>query len=196
MRHGASSSSQARRDSLEILYAALAAVLHAVQRAIRGAQQVVPAYRRLRETTRLPRSPTAPAAPAPPHSFSRTRATTRVATSRARFGQNQCEFVAAITRRRIDRPRMIRKNFAKPHQRAASRQVPKLVVDRLQAVHVQQDHAESALRALRTVQLGFDHVDQPAIIRQARSANRSPPSNEPVRTSAPAPAARRARIIT
>src|SRR5437016_5402677 len=45
-----------------------------------------------------------------------------------------------------------------------------LIIDRLQAVHVEEHHAEGALRAPRTIELGFDYAQQTAVIREAGQA--------------------------
>ena len=63
---------------------------------------------------------------------------------------------------------MAAKNFSDAHQRAAAGQVSVLIVDELQTVHVEEQHAEGALRAARAVQFGFQHADETAIIREAR----------------------------
>ena len=91
--------------------------------------------------------------------------------------QHQSEFFSAITRRGIDGARMVAQHFAQPHDRAASRQMPILIVDGFQPIHIQQNHAERTLRPPRTVQLRFHPADQPPVIRQAgqRIADRHGP---------------------
>ena len=42
-----------------------------------------------------------------------------------------------------------------------------LIIDRFQAIHVKEHHAERALRAPRTIELGFDYAQQPAVVRKA-----------------------------
>jgi hypothetical protein len=53
------------------------------------------------------------------------------------FRQDKSEFVAAVAGSRVDRAGMIAQNFPNAHQRAATRQVAEVIVDGLQAVHVQ-----------------------------------------------------------
>src|SRR2546429_6266127 len=86
----------------------------------------------------------------------------------AGFRKNQREFIASVTRGRVDGARVAAKNFSDAHQRAAAGQVSVLIVDELQTVHVEEQHAEGALRAARAVQFGFQHADETAIIREAR----------------------------
>src|SRR6266436_1539005 len=63
---------------------------------------------------------------------------------------------------------MIAQNLADAHQRAAAGEMPVLVVDDLEAVHVEEDNAEGPLRAARAVNLRFQNADEPAVIRKSR----------------------------
>src|SRR4029077_18301891 len=63
---------------------------------------------------------------------------------------------------------MLAKNFPNAHQRAAAGQMPILIVDNLEPVHVKKHDAEWALGAARTVQLRFENADETAVVRQAR----------------------------
>src|ERR1700722_13556995 len=45
--------------------------------------------------------------------------------------------------------------------------MPVLIVDTLQAVHIEKHNAEGTLRAARTIEFRFHHAEQPAIVRQA-----------------------------
>src|SRR5206468_5373160 len=63
---------------------------------------------------------------------------------------------------------MIAQSFADADQRAASSKMSVLIVDGLQAVHVEQHNAELALRAARTVQLRLQNADEAAVICKPR----------------------------
>src|SRR5260370_40032835 len=63
---------------------------------------------------------------------------------------------------------MIAQNLADAHQRAAAREMPVLIVDDLETIHVEKHDAEGALRAPRTVNLGLKNADEAAVIRQSR----------------------------
>src|SRR5258706_4811850 len=63
---------------------------------------------------------------------------------------------------------MVTENLTDTHQRAAAGQMSVVIVDDLEAVHVEEHDAEGALRAARTVKLRFKNADEPAVIRQPR----------------------------
>src|SRR5207302_8347480 len=166
-RHFEWSSSQARGDPREILYAAPAPVLHDVEGAVGGGEKL------FRRVTVFWESGNA-GADRQSGSFgfrSQALANPRDDARRdvlAGFRKNQREFIAAVTRGRVDGARVAAKNFSDAHQRAAAGQVSVLIVDELQPVRVEEQHAEGALRAARAVQFGFQHADETAIIREAR----------------------------
>jgi len=57
-------------------------------------------------------------------------------------------------------------------KRTAAGQMPVLIVDDFEPVHVEQHHAEGTLRAAGTVHLRFKNADETPIIRQPREWSR------------------------
>src|SRR6266436_5050125 len=84
------------------------------------------------------------------------------------FRQNQSKFVAAVSRGSVNCAGMIAQNLADAHQRAAAGEMPVLIVDGLEAVHVEKHDAEGTLRAPRAVNLGLKNADEATVIRQSR----------------------------
>src|SRR5438034_205184 len=85
----------------------------------------------------------------------------------ARLRENQRKFVATVSRGSVDRPGMIAENLGNAHKRAAPGQMSVLIVDDLEAVHIEKHDTERAPRAARTVELRFKNADETAVIRQA-----------------------------
>src|SRR2546429_3554796 len=69
----------------------------------------------------------------------------------AGFRKNQREFIAAVTRGRVDGARVAAKNFSDAHQRAAAGQVSVLIVDELQTVHRSEEHTSELQSRLHLV---------------------------------------------
>src|SRR5258708_12883116 len=61
---------------------------------------------------------------------------------------------------------MASQNLSEAHQCAAPGQVPELIIDAFEAVHIQQDNTEGASRAARAIQLGFQDAQQSAVVRE------------------------------
>src|SRR6266849_6551473 len=59
---------------------------------------------------------------------------------------------------------MIAQNLSEAHERAASGEMPKMIIDGFEAVHVQKHDAERPLRAPRTVKLRFQNADEAPVI--------------------------------
>src|SRR5262249_53090511 len=74
---------------------------------------------------------------------------------RTSLRKDQRKLIAAVTRRRIYRSGVAADDFAQSDQRPAANQVPDLIVNHLETIHIQQHHAEWPLGAPRTVQLTF-----------------------------------------
>src|SRR5437016_1585892 len=84
------------------------------------------------------------------------------------FRQHQREFIATVPRGGVNRAGMAAQNLGDTHQRAAAGQMSVLIVDDLEAVHVEKHDAEWPLRAARTVKLRFENADKAPVIRQPR----------------------------
>src|SRR6266478_6121379 len=79
---------------------------------------------------------------------------------RTRFRKHEGEFVAAITRGRIDSARVVAKYLREANDSAASGEMAVVIVNGFEAVHVEQDYAKRTLRAARAVQLRFENADK------------------------------------
>src|SRR5712671_1586350 len=164
-RHGRGRSSlETRRDAREILNTG-SAIFHAIQIAIRGGKQFFWSVAVFRERGDagahgecrgfgLGGQPLANASDNARGNFA------------ASLRQHQRKLVSTIARGGIDGARMAPQNFSEAHQCAAPGQVPELIIDAFEAVHIEQDDAEGALRAARAIQLGFQYAQQTPVIRE------------------------------
>src|SRR5260370_3040964 len=127
-RHVECSSSQARGNAREILYAASAAVLHGLKGAVSGTEKFFGGITILREGSdtgaegergrfRLRGQPLAD---------SGDDARSKVL---AGFGQDKSEFIAAVSRGRVNRAGMVAQNLPEAHQGAAAGEVSVLILD-------------------------------------------------------------------
>src|SRR5229473_4872647 len=161
------SSSQARGNAREILNAGPAVVLHGVERSVGSAKKFLGRVAILRESSDACADRKGRVLRLSREKFADSRDDARRDVL-AGFRQYEREFIAAVSRGRVDRAGMITQNLADTHQRAAAGQMPVVIVDNLEAVHVEKHDAEWALRAARTVKLGFKNADEAAVIRQPR----------------------------
>src|ERR1700688_923075 len=88
----------------------------------------------------------------------------------AGFRQYEREFIAAVSRGSVNRAGMIAQNLCDTPQRAAAGQMPIVIVDDLESIHIEKHDAEWTLRAAGTVQLRFENADEAAVIRQSRES--------------------------
>src|SRR6266478_1673301 len=142
-------------------------VLHRIERAVRSAEKFLGRVAILRECrdARANRKRRALRFTGETLADSRDDARTDVL---AGFRQYQCEFIATVPRGGVNRAGMVAQNLGDTHQRTTAGQVSVLIVDDLEAVHVEKHDAEWALRAARTVKLRFENADEAPVIRQPR----------------------------
>src|SRR5262249_35587952 len=86
----------------------------------------------------------------------------------ASFRQNDVKFVSAEARSCINSAAVVTDKSPKANQSPAASQMILLFVYGFQAVHIKKGHAERALRAARTIWLGFHSADKAAIVRKPR----------------------------
>src|SRR5260370_32408267 len=138
------SSSRARGNAREILNATPAMVLHGIERAVGGGEKLLGRIAILRESrdSRAHRKRRVLRLSGETLADSSDHARGDVLAS---FWQYQSEFVAAVSRGGVNCAGMIAQNLADAHQRAAAREMPVLIVDDLETIHVGKHDAESAL---------------------------------------------------
>src|SRR5260370_35148372 len=84
-----------------------------------------------------------------------------------RFGENEGEFVAAISRRGIDSAAMDAECIGEAADGAAAKEMAKVVVDFLQAIEVEKQHRERPAAAIGALGFVFKNVEKPAIVGKA-----------------------------
>ena len=85
----------------------------------------------------------------------------------AGFGQHEGKFVATIAGGCINGTAVRAKNFSEAHDGAAAGQMAVLIVDGFQTVHIEEDDAEGALGAARTIEFGFNDGKEAAVVGEA-----------------------------
>jgi len=83
------------------------------------------------------------------------------------FGKHERKFVSTVAGGRINGAAMRAKNFSEAHDGATAGQVAILIVDSLQAIHVEKDDAERALSATRTIEFCFHYGEEAAVVGEA-----------------------------
>src|SRR2546427_1621754 len=161
------SPSQTRGNAREILNAAPAMVLHGIEGAVGGAEKFLGSIAILRESRNSRTDGEGRVLRLSGETLADARDDAR-GDVLAGFRQYQSEFVAAISRGGVNRAGMIAQNLADAHQSAAAGEMPVLIVDDLEAVHVEKHNAEGTLRAARTINLGLQNANEAAVIGQSR----------------------------
>ena len=82
------------------------------------------------------------------------------------FGKHDSEFITAVAGGRIDGARMMAQNLTEANEGAAADEMAEAVVDGLEAVHIEQHDAEGPTRAAGAIEFGFDDGDKAAIVRE------------------------------
>src|SRR5207249_5133312 len=142
-------------------------VLHGIERAVRSAEKFLGCVAILRECrdARANRNRRALRFSGETLADSRDDARGDVL---AGFRQYQREFIATVPRGGVNRTGMVAQNLGDTHQCTTAGQVSVLIVDDLEAIHIEKHDAEWALRAARTVKLRFENADEAPVIRQPR----------------------------
>src|SRR4030095_7040660 len=77
--------------------------------------------------------------------------------------QDQCKFISAVTSCGVHGPATVCNDLRQPAERPAPHQMPKLIVDPLQAIEVQQKQGKFTPSTLGTADLRVQHLEQPAM---------------------------------
>src|SRR5260370_9003417 len=87
-----------------------------------------------------------------------------------RFGENEGEFVAAVSRGGIDSAAMNAEHIGEAADGAAAEEMAEVIVDFLQAIEVEKQHRESPAGAIGALGFVFKDIEKPAIVGKAGNA--------------------------
>src|ERR1700683_4916462 len=85
----------------------------------------------------------------------------------ARFREDENKFIAAVSRRRIDRAAILPQHEAQALDRVASGQMAILIVDPLQAIEVEEQKCKAAAGAARALNFAFQDFGHAEVIRES-----------------------------